>query len=448
MNNSIINKISEYFDEGLPPHEEEILFKELSASPEARKVFNEYLKIFNGLSSDAHSLTPPAESTEKIFSKLGFSFPNVDPTVNTTDSENHAKRKFSRSYLLLLILTFTSCISLLTIAISNILDDKDLTSEAAPGNIENNSGQQLTSNTHNNLDNTDSYIITDNNNNNNYEKTYKPERRDIQRHAENIYRLNTNASINTNNNISTGASNSSGDHPSDFVETLYADNSPEVLISRDIDKIIDKLLPISLESDANFDYTIADKFTENFPTTSNNLPSLTEIDKKYANKINKPTRYMFVISKSISGAAPPLGISPNNSVWNNSTMKFNYKLNNSHIIGAEIGWQDFPQIFTRTIDQTIFEQKQMPMLFYGSALYSYNFAPILNLDIVEPFSQISIGGTSIGPVFGVSIGTYVNIYNHFGLNLTGNLDMLLYNVENKIYNSDKFGVKVGVFYGF
>ncbi len=447
MNNSIVDKISEYFDEGLSGNNEEILFKELSASPELRKIFQEHLQMLSGFSSDISRLTPPIESTEKIFSALGFSIPSSG-AVEQPIAKSRVQRKLSKLTLSLLLLFFASCISLLTLVVSGIFSEDNLFSEntSKNKNIHKDSSNRATNNY--SSSSTDAFsasaataAATNNNNkknnNNYYEKTFP---HDYNKTLESTTTNNINSNINSNNTSNLLYSNNSSNEK-------YSNSN--IIIDKEIDKIINDLFTQNTILDYESHENIKNIFAENSILTPNNKrPSLTEIDKKQSATISKKAKFMLAINKSILGTAPPTNITRNDIIWNNATLIFNYRLDNSNFIGIEIGWQDFPQEFTRTINQNIFEQKQMPVLFYGGASYSYNLSPLFNLETMEPFSQFSIGGTSIGPVFGAALGTYINIYKNFGLNLTGNFNILLYNVEDKIYTSDKFGLKIGLFYGF
>jgi len=84
-------QINRYFDGGLDPISEQILFVELAKNPELRSEFNAQIKLQSLFQLDMQSLTPPAELTKTVFNDLGF----VPPVQR---DENN------RKYALLLIL--------------------------------------------------------------------------------------------------------------------------------------------------------------------------------------------------------------------------------------------------------------------------------------------------------------------------------------------------------
>lgn len=68
--------IHEYLDTGLPPAEEDALFQQLANNAELRTDFEKQVKMNKIASNDMNSISPPIETTNAVFSGLGFSIPS------------------------------------------------------------------------------------------------------------------------------------------------------------------------------------------------------------------------------------------------------------------------------------------------------------------------------------------------------------------------------------
>lgn len=436
----IVDVINRYFDEGLTPEEEEILFKKVAEDAELRNVFNQHLQLNMMTVRDASIITPPIETTEGIFKTLGFKIPN-----NTS----RFKTGFTKIGISLAVLIFASLLSVTTISISELIQGNNV-SETTITNIPkkaNNSMKHLF-NYSNNINN------LENNNDN----------------TSNIDKYNDNVSENTGSN-KVGLTYSQKAQA--LLKSLYgkksSDLQDEALSTENIDILTDtdnntdetnkvfevkNLLSAALPT-TNNDYNI-NKITANNSnyalTAANSLTSsmeesLSEFNKIYGNSYSKPT-YILLLNKAVVQNNKLSNISENNALWNNIDLSLSYNISQSHSIGASIGWKDFSQTFNRTIGKNQYQQQQVPMLFYGALLYAYDFSNIISTKNINPYIQVSAGGTSIGPIMGIDLGTNVNVYRNMGVSAAAGYNLLFYNVENKIYNSDKLGLKFGVFYGF
>ena len=70
--------IHEYLDGQTDIVQEDILFAELAKNPDLRIEFNEQVQLQNVALTDMRTITPPAETTNAIFSKLGFTIPSKE----------------------------------------------------------------------------------------------------------------------------------------------------------------------------------------------------------------------------------------------------------------------------------------------------------------------------------------------------------------------------------
>lgn len=422
---AITDDINRYFDEGLNSAEEENLFKELANSAEARDVFNQHLKLNMGMLRDAIMISSPAESTEYIFNKLGFSTPN-------SSNINKKLKKGSKKLLVaILILMFASLVSVTILGLFEALRGGDTSQPSLMQTIYDDN--KIINSLFNLSDNKNIEKNTENKVNKIGQGLTRKQK--TQKLLEAIYGNPTGEQAKLENE--TGRESS---------ELMLASKQNFL---NEIDNILSlslkKATPISSESILDTDKTF---FSQNLltPTDEQENDRLKKIEEDYIST-NK-TIYNISLNKGLIQNSYMPEVQQTNSFWNNANLRFSYNLTDEHALGAEIGWKDFPQTFSRTIRQNTFNQQQFPMFLYGKFLYSYNLANLLTLEKIQPFTQLSLGGTSVGPIIGLDLGAYLNIYNNSGIVVSGNFDMLFYNVENKIYNSDKIGLKLGIFYGF
>ncbi len=428
----LIDDINKYFDEGLASEAEEVFFHKLAQSQEAREIFNQHLRLNIGVFHDATNIAPPIESTAYIFDKLGIALP-ASNTMNTK-----IKKGSKKLLIALLILIFASLISIATLGVVEILRGNN----AQQTIIENVSKQDRQ---HKLLHSFFNHIETDN---------------------SEVKELGTKGMNKIGQNLSRKQKSSK------LLESIYGKQkrdkamSDKNLANVEENKIILANKNASLDEIGNMstlsltrenymvDERLQDKETKSYfskdllTPISNNGNSHTSALEDIYHRENRYTTYRIALNKLFLQNGQIANIEANNALWNNASLSFSYNLSKSHTLGAELGWQDFSQNFSRKIGPNQFKQNQVPMFFYGRFLYSYNFSQLLTLDKLQPYLKLSIGGTSVGPIVGSEIGAYFNIYRNYGLILSGNFDMLFYNVENKIYNSDKFGLKLGAYYGF
>ncbi len=70
--------IHEYLDSQLNAVNEDVLFAELAKNSDLRVEFNQQVQLQNVAMTDMRTITPPAESTNAIFTSLGFTIPSSD----------------------------------------------------------------------------------------------------------------------------------------------------------------------------------------------------------------------------------------------------------------------------------------------------------------------------------------------------------------------------------
>lgn len=120
--------IHEYLDEGLESPREDVLFAELSSNPEMRGEFNQQVKLHTLAKNDMGTISPPVESTNMIFTTLGFSIPSPEdartPVSDSRPEGKAAKPGFASSWNRYITTISTAVVSavITTLIVLNLQD--------------------------------------------------------------------------------------------------------------------------------------------------------------------------------------------------------------------------------------------------------------------------------------------------------------------------------------
>ena len=122
----------------------------------------------------------------------------------------------------------------------------------------------------------------------------------------------------------------------------------------------------------------------------------------------------------------------------------NYFVNKNSAFGFTLGSDNFPQEFSRLISGKKYIQIQNPQLYYLGLNYSYKFSNWFSQSYLLPYVDIMAGATKIGPILRAQLGINIPIFARFQANVGIGNSLILYNVENVIYTSNKFNFIYGV----
>jgi hypothetical protein len=114
-------------------------------------------------------------------------------------------------------------------------------------------------------------------------------------------------------------------------------------------------------------------------------------------------------------------------IFSNMSLGLHYQLSDNFQLGAEIGQEAFGQILRTPTVITY----QNPMVFWGAASIKYEAGShLFNLAGAEPFAQVLLGGTEMGPLAKGIIGLqFVSADWGFGMNFGIEGTTLLYNFQ-------------------
>ncbi len=122
-----------------------------------------------------------------------------------------------------------------------------------------------------------------------------------------------------------------------------------------------------------------------------------------------------------------------------------YRFDANHALGIAFGEKVFSQEFYRITTDSLFIIQQQPSFLYGGAFYRFT------LPLSERFApQIALhaGGTSVGPVLGARLGIAFSPLAHFEMLFGGNGSLLIYKLDQNVFNSYSLGLYYGLRYAF
>ena len=415
--------IYEFLDGSLESGTEEQLFMSLSASEEMRTELKQQLAIRNAVRSDIKALTPKAESTLRIFSELGFTAPIPAPTPAPIPAPVGFWTRFAG-------LMGKNTSNLITGVASSVATAVMMIMLVKSGIVnfgnENNSAKNYTK----------SIPVTDS--------------REIQ-HSNNSINLLANDKKSDNNNIKT-------QEPKIIYKYIYLTNDSNNNDNQDvpakvIDDVKDKTELITSNSDFAKSHplainTLERKFngfnesnliSKNIPE-SFNLYDLSNPDKitRFALELNRST-YFYNSQEKIAQSNPQF--------LNNYAIAGSYKFNEEVQVGFEYRNENFYQKFEGFDSENLYSYEQNPNIDCFSLKLKY--APeYLNFSMFKPFVQTSLGGSKIGPVGRLMLGSKIIVFDNISFLISSDYSVLGFTHNKNWFLASKWGLQIGFGYDF
>lgn len=406
--------IDDYLSGNLPKGSEGKFFADVAADAELRDELRLQTELRDALNADASDVYVPAETTAQIFSAMGFSAPGSKKRPLLWFARTRSAKVAAS--IIALILSAYGIYS---------LQNFTLDTPAKPQKAE----YPLVSSIEN-------YALSD------------AKRTEISLNSadkSNIFaaRTTSNAVISPTETLKTEtfpASDdenlSSNDHLANSGATYSAESTSEVApeLASDEPASAPHLLHNSQLPLSNF--RNEENTNSKFPTLAAYTPSFKERDDS-----------MFEISWSKIGNSnmKTLDIpNDNSSFFHDCNLSVLYKVSEDHAIGVEFGEENFYQEFTyNTFGQTAsYEQK--PNYFFYGVTYKYSPSALRIANTLQPFAQISAGGTKGGPVAKAALGLKLRISPSINAFVSGTYGGIFYNINSDYY----FGDKAGLLWGF
>ena len=429
--------IHDYLDGELPQQKEDILFREIAANSSIRTDFNLQMKIHMVAKQDLGVIAPPLSITNAVFSQLGF----APPTAISEPSFGEKMYDFTKKNAVwLLLLLFVS-----TVTTTGYLIYKN---------------HQLANELNNNQKSGIPYVYSEDSDENKNSSTESFNSTSANEHKTNNLIENENGIGNSNFAV---ANNNQSKSKSNRKNTNFLKNSQSNNFTSD-------------NENENGNISLNDN-DENIALQQKNALSASEI-KYFSNKyfsskeLNQiaysrnengmiiPNFYESLLSlfdyspldnsdysirirnlQGFSQNAEFSNLNKNVPFYNDMAIGVYYRVSGNHYLGIEAGVEKFAQKFKLGNG---LEYQQNPEMLWAGISYKFTMKDFLIPYILYPYTELTAGATSIGPLFRAQSGLNYSITNRIGLNFALEYNTLYYNVGGTIYNSNKFGLTGGI----
>ncbi len=418
MNNSKL--IHDYLDGNLKQPEQDMLFAELANNSEMRNEFNQQMKLHMIAQNDMALITPPAATANTIFAELGFRIPPGD-TPSSGASAGFGSN-ITRIFKKLLPNMVTAIVAAaLTAFILYWLLDFGNTDFANKAGANSSDAKPLVSSKGDNMQIVPVY----------------PQQNGLS--EADVQRIINNAMSNYMNKV----------------DNYYRDYYAALLnLTKNNSQEQNRNANVTEQPNSNF------KFWEYLVNNNQEQPRNNNSLTTDNNKMNRdayltltpntnPNSIISNFNLSFRGFSTRSNInidvpSQSNPWFNNMSAGASYNLHPNHALGVAIGQEAFAQVFNRKLYGEDLKYFQNPLLFWYGATYRYSLKQLFVPNVFYPYIELMGGFTKVGPMGRAQVGLSYSPDKRVTLNLGLEGTGLWYNVQGKVYQTNKIGLTYGV----
>ncbi len=434
--------IHEYLDGGIDSTQEALLFDMLSKDSELRADFNKQMKLHLIAQQDMNHISPPAEATNELFGRLGFTVPDYleTPAPSIAAKVTGYIKKYGVMAMLLLLTSALSVV--MTSNYDNWFGDGQTIAQSELNSQQNNipvvssfenDDENANANNHNN--NTTDQTLADANNNNNQ---FNSNNSRYYSNASNQQITNRNNNSNTNSN-------------SDALAVNAEDNELESNKS-----IFDAIASIFTSEAEYTDGSDIASISEEYGSRNGSGAASSLAATPFVSTIILPafggdenSKFEFGVKYTSDASSNDYShLALNGQFYDNMIVSGMYHINEYHSVGAEVGMERFAQSFVTNYYGELTEQKQYPRRFIAGLTYRFTYTNLMGTEFVSPYAELFAGGSSLGPISKAGLGISLTPLNNISMNLGYEYGVLYYSVDSKTYNSDKQGFIYRISYNF
>lgn len=156
-----------------------------------------------------------------------------------------------------------------------------------------------------------------------------------------------------------------------------------------------------------------------------------------------------VISLSVHGipslSFPSPDIEPYSTTdLNNIAASAQYKLDNRHSVGIEVGRENYPQEFEVKFGRTIVRYEQNWTGWYYALAYENLSDPWESMQEVHHFFRVALGGNKTGPLMRLSGGLNWRVNSTMSVGAGVDLSMSTYKASSLWNSTQKVGMRFGL----
>ena len=416
--------IHHYLDGELQSPEEQVLFSELSHNEQLRVDFSHQVKIQSAAQNDISTISTPIESTNAVFAALGFQIPTGNSAEyaggrQSADKEFSIIKRFRNRFgkysaiILTALLTSLLTASLSFVALKQIYDSKPTQNIIA----DNHQSKLPVISSMENPPSVNNPVRT---NNTITTRLHKPVMSSITSGVEND-------------------GNKNNGNP-EVVNTSATENTGNGFNQGDISRATVRYTSVQMLLNSNF----ANNAPGNLP-----VPGLSETPTTFIipSSIAGNGNAHFIVSlNNFSGRSnPTVGpASQSTGLWfANMNASVLYKLTDVQSLGVSVGQEQFAQVFTVDNGINQLRYKQNPMLFWYGLSYKVSMIDLGYNRVLYPYGEVFGGATQAGPLGKCQLGFELKPSDNVSFNLGAELGSLVYNVQNKLYMTNKYAIIYG-----
>ncbi|MFP4369804.1 MAG: hypothetical protein ACLFR2_09505 [Candidatus Kapaibacterium sp.] len=423
--NSPSEMLNLLLDNELDEAKESAVFSELAGDAALQQEFKELMSIRESVRNDIEAFTPPAEATRNVFGELGFA-----PPIGNGDSRR-ALPWYSKWKKLAIPAIGLIALSLIGISTINHFNRSETNNNKAAVQADVVSERKEAIPTDKNAVNEHDIPLVSSS------ETNSPDNNK----AAGMNQANDHTSAEPSNAANNGGNNNN----------ILSSNDNSIAASVSRNKIASNSFIPNHVAASNPIYTESEPFMA--PGSSERILALNNAMNYTPASITVPGRAQISNSRSwkiyarniypLSSAEQDLQRTTN-PLTENIGLAFMFGLNDNFNIGFEFS------------NEPIMNKGQDPTVMRLGLAFRYEIKQI-NLLGIYPYGQLGIGGSTLGsPDFRGNIGLQYSINNKLGLNFGYEYSYIFYKLDqpnttissSEWFETDKFGVTMGLFYAF
>lgn len=411
--------IHDYLDGELNPLLEDKLFTEMAVNQDVRSEFSKQVRLNSFTRQDMDSIYIPSESTEAIFTSLGFSIPSASiPNVGVRYYWSWLKKHSlgTVSAILALLLMISASWQMFNQNIGKSEIDLSAKSVKVSESQNKNTSNKLVGNPNNQLVKSDNIVK-----NNQFAMTSSKEL--VSKHNSRVFNSGNNSIVadEADNSVKIEEMQSHG-------ETL-ASSSNKFFTNKSVVSIY-SIEESDLEFRSYSEYNRNMIFQQGVEIHPFDFSGL-NLDVTWSK-----SKYQY--NKTLNLA------SDEHSFLFGNDVTIMYRINDEHSLGIALGEEEFYQEFTYHTGEQVATYKQIPNYFWGGVSYRYTPTDLKLGESIQPYSKVIAGGAKGGIIAKIEMGVSMRITPSISVFAGGEYGAMVYNIRDKMYNSDKFKFLYGI----
>ncbi len=454
LNNETRDLIYHFLDGEADVAQQKVLFDSLAEDEELQSEFNQAVELNNALSFDKMNLAPSAALTDNLFKKVGFSVGGatvsapIEPIAATWTA-------MFLSRVSSLINRYATGTAAALVSASIIFSVYNIVETGL-------------NKTDKNEDNTIVNSIVSSNTNT-YKQNNYPVSSSIESQTKAVAKTKKSNNV-FNNNIFNNNDNN------EFVNSLNTTKSNSTKQSGALNNNNDLNANEDALDNRLTSNTLASNNLETESALQDNKISQFEtmriehskVNSNIDNKLNSmqtfggfsinPLSMEFDNTENLNlsielGGVSALNYYPNRTVdesgagLNNMNIAIKYNFNNNHSLGL-VGGKESLQMYEIEKNKKKYIFNKETSILWAGINYKYSLDKIESLYYVQPYSEITFGGTKYGPVSKGVLGVSYNMFSNFNLSLGFEWTTLVYSELNSIKATHKSGIVYKLSYNF